>query len=73
MGSSLALSRMNLNITIASLQKGVHIECKDLNELLEAEEAVLAACKNLSQFLKAASTFDGRVEIVEFNEHNAAA
>ncbi len=71
--ASLALDRMNLNITIASLQKGVHIECKDLGELLEAEESVCTACQNLSKFLAAAATFDGRTDIIEFNEHNAAA
>jgi len=71
--ASLALARMNLNITIASLQKGVHIECKDLGELLEAEESVCTACQNLSKFLAAAATFDGRTDIIEFNEHNAAA
>ncbi len=31
------------------------------------------ACQNLSKFLAAAATFDGRTDIIEFNEHNAAA
>src|ERR1700685_3571396 len=34
---SMALAHMQLNVTIASLGKGHHIECKDLEELLEAE------------------------------------
>ena len=38
---SLVLAKMNLNITIASLQQGQHIECKDLGELLECEEAIM--------------------------------
>src|ERR1041385_6363560 len=37
---SLALAKMQLNISIASLGKGQHIECKDLEELLEAEDTV---------------------------------
>ena len=37
---SLAMAKMSLNISIASLGRGHHIECKDLDELLEAEDAV---------------------------------
>ena len=59
---------MNLNITIASLQQGHHIECKDLGELLECEEAVITACKGLKGFLEAAATFDGREIIVDLDE-----
>lgn len=69
---SLVLAKMNLNITIASLQQGHHIECKDLSELLECEEAVMAACKNLKGFLEAAATFDGREIIVDLDEQMAA-
>lgn len=68
---SLALAGMKLNITIASLQKGHHIECKDLSELLGAEEEVREACKGLAQFLKIAAAFDGREEVVDFDEHVA--
>lgn len=34
---NIALANMNLNVSIASLSKGHHIECKNLNELLECE------------------------------------
>ena len=65
---SLALSKMNLNVTIASLQQGHHIECKDLGELLECEDAILTACKGIKVFLAAAETFDGREIIVDVDE-----
>ena len=63
---SMALSSMNLTITIASLQKGHHIECKDMNDLLEAEGVLREASKNLTTWLDAAKTFDGREIIVEY-------
>src|SRR5437588_9783986 len=55
--ASVAMAAMNLNITIDSLQRGQHIECKDLDELLAAEEALMTACENLKNYLRAASTF----------------
>jgi hypothetical protein len=69
---SLLLAKMNLNITIASLQQGHHIECKDLSELLECEEAIMTACKGLKGFLEAAATFDGREIVVDLDEPMAA-
>ncbi len=63
---SLALAKMSLNISIASLGRGHHIECKDLNELLEAEDTVRDACKNVTRFLQVAETFDGSEVVVEY-------
>lgn len=63
---SMALSSMNLNITIASLQQGHHIECKDMSEVLEAESTLREACKNITSWLDAAKTFDGREIVVEY-------
>jgi hypothetical protein len=63
---SMALASMNLTITIASLQQGHHIECKDMNEVLEAENTLREACKNLTSWLDAAKTFDGREIVVEY-------
>jgi hypothetical protein len=62
-----ALAAMNLNITIDSLQRGQHIECKDLNELLGAEDAIMAACERLKGFLETASTFDGREMVIDLS------
>ena len=61
-----AMAALNLNITIDSLQRGQHIECKDLDELLSAEEALMTACQNLKGYLEAAATFDGREVVIDF-------
>lgn len=63
---SLALVALNLNITINGLQRGQHIECKDLDELGAAEEAIMQACQRLREYLDKAATFDGRETLIEF-------
>ena len=65
---SLALAKMNLNITMASLERGHHIECKDLPELMEAEEAVMQACRNVRDYLSLAATFNGSTILVDFSQ-----
>lgn len=65
---SLALAKMNLNITIASLARGHHIECKDLGELADAEQALYTACKNLRANLKLAASFDGSEVVIDFKD-----
>jgi hypothetical protein len=64
--TKLAMAKLSLNISINSLMDGHHIECKDLEELLGAEEAVKEACQLLRTYLDTAATFDGREEVVEF-------
>ena len=61
-----AMSKLSLNITIDSLCRGHQIECKDLEEVLHAEEAVKQACELLRVYLTAAETFDGREEVIEY-------
>ena len=61
-----ALAAMKLNITVASLEKGQHVECKDMAELLAAEEAVKEACSLLRRYLDTAATFDGREMLFDF-------
>lgn len=68
----LALSKMGLSVSIASLQKGHQINCPDLAELLECEDAIVAACKNIKTFLEAAETFDGREILVDLDEDRVA-
>ena len=63
---SLALSKLHLSITIDSLGRGQHIECKDLEELLEAEDAVRTACKNVTRYLQAAATFNGSQTVIAY-------
>jgi hypothetical protein len=66
-----ALAAMKLNISINSLQQGQHIECKSLDELLGAEEALMTACQNLKGYLEAAASFDGREVLIDFSTDGA--
>ena len=62
-GVSAARASLALRITVSSLVAGVHVECKSMEELLEAEGAIREAKENLEGFLETAKTFDGREEI----------
>lgn len=64
--ASAAIMALSLRVTIDGLTHGEHIECKDLDELLGAESAIVEACKNLKAYLETALTFDGREEVLEF-------
>ena len=64
--ASAAMMALSLRVTVDSLIGGQHIECKDLDELLGAESAIVDACKNLKGYLDTALTFDGREEVLEF-------
>ena len=63
---SFVLARLNLNISIDSLERGQHVECKSLDELMGAEDAVMTACQNLKGYLDLAATFDGREVLFDF-------
>jgi len=60
-----AAAALNLKITVADLINGTSIECKSLDEMLGAEEAIVSACQNLKGYLAAATTFDGREVLLE--------
>lgn len=62
-----AMAATRLNITIASLERGQRIECKSLDEVLGAQEALMTACENLKGYLDAAETFDGREVLFDFS------
>ncbi len=64
--ATMALVAMNLNISINSLARGQHIECKSLDELLAAETALMEACENLKSYLDTAASFDGREILIDF-------
>lgn len=64
--ASAAMSALALNVTIDGLISGQHIECKDLDELLGAQLAIIEACKSAKGYLDVALTFDGREEVLEF-------
>ena len=70
--ANIAMARLSLNISIDSLTKGQHIECKDLDELLGAEEAIHNARQSIRTYIDVAQTFDGR-EIVFDIEQMATA
>jgi hypothetical protein len=63
--ASAALMAMTLRVTVNNLMSGQHIACKDLDELLGAEAAIVEACRNLKGYLETALTFDGREELIE--------
>ncbi len=65
---SMAMAKMSLNVSIASLGRGHHIECKDLQELLESEDTLRTACKDLTRYLEAAATFNGSETVIEYDK-----
>jgi hypothetical protein len=64
-GVSAARAGLSLRVTVRSLIKGIHIESKNLDELLSAEKAIVEAAENLKAYLEVAATFDGREDIRE--------
>jgi hypothetical protein len=64
---SMVMHRLNTNITIDGLVRGTHIECKDMDELLGAEESVMEACQNLRAYLDTAATFDGQEVVIDYS------
>jgi hypothetical protein len=63
-GVSAARASFSLRVTVNSLLSGVHVECKSMDELLEAEDAFREAKANLEVHIASAQTFDGREEVV---------
>lgn len=55
----------NLKITINDLVDGKHLEMKDLEEMVSAEDQIVKACNNLKGFLAVAKSFDGRTDTIE--------
>jgi hypothetical protein len=53
-----------LQITVSGLMAGVHIECKSMDELLDAERAIRAAKGNLEGYIVELLRFDGTDEII---------
>ncbi len=62
---SLGMAMLSLTCTIDSLSRGQHIECKDLDELVGAEDAIRSACASAKGYLQLANSFDGREEVIE--------
>jgi hypothetical protein len=68
-----AMHRLSLNITIDGLTKGQHVECKDLDELIAAENAIKQAAHATRTYLEIAQTFDGREVIYDLDAEQALA
>lgn len=64
-GASATALALSLRVTVYSLMQGVHIECKSMGELLDAENAIVEAAQNLKAHLQTAVTFDGREAIID--------
>jgi NAD(P)-dependent dehydrogenase (short-subunit alcohol dehydrogenase family) len=64
-GWSATAAALSLRITVNSLISGVHAECKSLEELLGAENAIVRAAQNLRSYLDTATTFDGGEDFFE--------
>lgn len=70
-GNAMALAKLLADkvlknfFTVSDLVSGQHIECKELQQVLAAEEQVRAACANLKQHLALAQTFDGTEVVLE--------
>jgi hypothetical protein len=62
---SLFFAAWALRITIDKLLNGVHIECRTMDELLDAEQELRKAAENLKAYLGLARTFTGTEEVVE--------
>ena len=58
-------ARFALTVSIDDLIAGKAVECKDLIEMTDAEEAIVTGAQNLKNFLENAQTFDGREVIIE--------
>lgn len=56
---------MNINLTVDDLVKGRTIECKDISEMLQAEETVKSACEGLKNLLEACAGFEGE-EVIDY-------
>lgn len=64
-GVSSAAAALSLKITVNSLLKGVHVECKSMGELLEAEEAIREAAQNVKDYLTVAASYNKREQLIE--------
>jgi hypothetical protein len=61
---SATITALSLRITVDSLLAGVHIECKDMDEFAEAEQALVEAKQNLEGYIAHIATFDGQERII---------
>lgn len=58
-------ANFSLKITVASLARGHHLEATELNDIVEAENGVIAACKELKQYLANSTEYKGGEHVIE--------
>ena len=58
-GTALLHHALNLTVSVNDLRNGKRIECKDIMEMLAAEEQIKEAAQTFGNILRAASQFDG--------------
>mgnify|MGYP001553457280 CR=1 FL=1 len=59
MGALLLHHATDMTVSVNDLRQGKRIECKDIMEMLAAEEQIKEAAKNFGSVLRAASQFGG--------------
>ena len=64
LASFLAHRMMNLSIDVNDLANGKKVECKDISEMLAAEQQIKEAAQTLKGILEAATNFKGE-EVIE--------
>lgn len=64
--SRFAFKMMNIEVTVDSLVNGVHLQFKDITEMLAVEDQLKEASRNFKAVLDAAATFGGE-EVVELS------
>lgn len=64
--SMLGARMLQLRVTASDLVHGKSIECKDIIEMLAAQEQIKEATQAFHALLKAAATFEGE-EVIAFN------
>lgn len=62
---NLSAAALNINLTVNDLVRGRTIECKDILEIIDAEETVKSACQGLKNLLEACAGFEGE-EIIDY-------
>lgn len=63
-GKLLVAHAMNVTVSVNDLVNGKRIECKDILEMLSAEEQIREAARNFNSILAAAAHFGGE-EVVD--------
>lgn len=70
--ATIAAKASNQILTVNDLVKGKEIACKDINEMMAAEEQIRQACQGLSRILFVCQHFDGE-EVIDIEPFAAEA